>query len=87
MLSYTRFLEVMPSVLVPLSSFFTHVKGEPAGIEFIDSTSIKFVIIYVFLGIRFSKEQRQEVKGQWAGFMDLNFTSSPITLVISLPLS
>ncbi len=41
LLSYTRFLEVMPSVLVPLSSFFTHVKGEPTGIEFIDSTSIK----------------------------------------------
>ncbi|TOL43200.1 IS982 family transposase, partial [Vibrio parahaemolyticus] len=41
LLSYTRFLEVMPSVLVPLSSFFPHVKGEPTGIEFIDSTSIK----------------------------------------------
>ncbi|MCX2793277.1 IS982 family transposase, partial [Vibrio sp. Sgm 5] len=34
LLSYTRFLEVMPSMLVPLSSFFTHVKGEPTGIEF-----------------------------------------------------
>lgn len=41
LLSYTRFLEVMPSVLVPLSSFFTHMKGEPTGIEFIDSTSLK----------------------------------------------
>lgn len=41
LLSYTRFLEVMPTVLVPLSSFFTHVKGQPTGIEFIDSTSIK----------------------------------------------
>ncbi|CAH8198979.1 hypothetical protein VAE130_570644 [Vibrio aestuarianus] len=41
LLSYTRFLEVMPSVLVPLSSFFSHVKSEPTGIEFIDSTSIK----------------------------------------------
>ena len=41
LLSYTRFLEVMPSVLVPLSSYFTHLKGKPTGIEFIDSTSIK----------------------------------------------
>ncbi|ENM5918451.1 hypothetical protein CW613_002578 [Vibrio mimicus] len=41
LLSYTRFLEVMPSVLAPLSSFFTHLKGEPTSIEFIDSTSIK----------------------------------------------
>lgn len=31
----------MPSVLVPLSSFFTYVESEPPGIEFIDSTSIK----------------------------------------------
>ncbi|ENM5740627.1 IS982 family transposase, partial [Vibrio mimicus] len=41
LLSYTRFLEVMPSVLIPVSRFFTHVKGVPIGIEFIDSTSIK----------------------------------------------
>nr|WP_277629373.1 transposase [Moellerella wisconsensis] len=31
----------MPTVLVPLSSFFTHVKGQPTGIEFIDSTNLK----------------------------------------------
>ncbi|AYA39373.1 IS982 family transposase [Xenorhabdus nematophila] len=41
LLSYTRFLEVMPTVLAPLSSFFTHLKGQPTGLEFIDSTSIK----------------------------------------------
>lgn len=41
LLSYTRFLEVMPSVLVPLSAYFTRLKGQPTGIEFIDSTSIK----------------------------------------------
>jgi len=41
LLSYTRFLEVMPSVLVPLSSYFSLLKGKPTGIEFIDSTSIK----------------------------------------------
>lgn len=41
LLSYTRFLEVMPRVIVPLSSYFTTLKGEPTGIEFIDSTSIK----------------------------------------------
>ncbi|EKT62560.1 IS982 family transposase [Providencia burhodogranariea] len=41
LLSYPRFLEVMPTILVPLSSFFTHVKGQPTGIEFIDSTSLK----------------------------------------------
>ncbi len=41
LLSYTRFLEVMPKAIVPLASYFTTLKGEPTGIEFIDSTSIK----------------------------------------------
>ena len=40
LLSYTRFLEMMPAVLVPLSAYFTHLKGKPTGIEFIDSTKI-----------------------------------------------
>jgi len=41
MLSYTRFLEVMPSVLVPLCSYFSYLKGKPTGIAFVDSTSLK----------------------------------------------
>ena len=34
LLSYTRFLEVMPTVLVPLCGYFTHLKGEPTGIAY-----------------------------------------------------
>ncbi len=41
LLSYTRFLEIMPSTIVPLSSYFSVFKGKPSGIEFVDSTSIK----------------------------------------------
>ena len=41
LLSYTRFLEMMPKALVPLSSYFSTLKGEATGIEFVDSTSIK----------------------------------------------
>ena len=41
LLSYTRFLEVMPSVLIPLCSYFTSLKGKPTGVEFVDSTCIK----------------------------------------------
>ncbi|WP_435273829.1 IS982 family transposase [Psychrobium sp. nBUS_13] len=41
LLSYTRFLEVMPTTLVPLCSYFSAIKGQPTGLEFIDSTSIK----------------------------------------------
>ncbi len=41
LLSYTRFLGVMSSVLVPLCAYFTHCKGKPTGIAFVDATSIK----------------------------------------------
>ena len=40
LLSYTRFLEVMPQALVPLCSYFITLKGKPTGIEFIDSTTL-----------------------------------------------
>jgi hypothetical protein len=41
LLSYTRFLEVMPSVIGPMCAYFSSLKGKPTGIEFIDSTSLK----------------------------------------------
>jgi hypothetical protein len=41
LLSYNRFIEMMPTVLVPLSAYFAHIKTAPTGLEFIDSTSIK----------------------------------------------
>jgi hypothetical protein len=41
LLSYTRFLAVVPRVIVPICAYFTSLKGEPIGIEFIDSTCIK----------------------------------------------
>ncbi len=41
LLSYTRFLDVMPKAMVPLSSYFSKLKGEATDIEFTDSTSIK----------------------------------------------
>ncbi|OKO96963.1 transposase [Xenorhabdus eapokensis] len=40
LLSYTRFISVAPSVLVPLCSYLTQLKGKPTGIAFIDSTSL-----------------------------------------------
>ncbi|PHM75462.1 IS982 family transposase [Xenorhabdus cabanillasii] len=41
LLSYTRFVSVAPSVLVPLSSYLTQLKGKPTGMAFIDSTSLR----------------------------------------------
>jgi hypothetical protein len=41
LLSHTRFLEVMPSLTVPMCAYFTSLKDKPTGIEFIDSTTLK----------------------------------------------
>lgn len=39
--SYQRFIEWMPSVLVPLCVYLSHCFGKCSGISFIDATSIK----------------------------------------------
>jgi hypothetical protein len=41
LLSYTRFLTIMPKIIVPMCAYFTSLKRKPTGIQFIDSTSIK----------------------------------------------
>lgn len=41
LLSYTRFLGVMPSVVVPMCSYLTSKLGKPTGIQFVDSTKIE----------------------------------------------
>ncbi len=40
LLSYTRFIGVAASILVPLCSYLTKLKGKPTGIAFIDSTRL-----------------------------------------------
>ena len=41
LVSYTRMLKLMETVLVPLCSYLTHRKAKPTGIAFIDSTTLK----------------------------------------------
>ncbi len=41
LVSYNRFVELMPSALVPLCGYLQTRKGECSGISFIDSTSLK----------------------------------------------
>lgn len=40
LVSYTRMLKLMQTILVPLSSYLTHRKAKPTGIAFIDSTKL-----------------------------------------------
>lgn len=41
LLSYTRFLALMPGVVVPMCSYLTSKPGKPTGIQFVDSTKIE----------------------------------------------
>ena len=41
LLSYTRFLALMPSMVVPMSSYLASKLGKPTGIQFVDSTKIE----------------------------------------------
>ncbi len=41
LVSYNRFIEWMPSLLLPLCAYLRHCFGKGTGISFIDSTSIK----------------------------------------------
>jgi hypothetical protein len=41
LVSYNRFVELMPGALVPLCAYLQHRKGQCSGISFIDSTSLK----------------------------------------------
>lgn len=41
LLSYTRFLNKMSELMVPMCAYFQTVKGESTGIAFVDYTSLK----------------------------------------------
>lgn len=41
LLSYTRFVSKMPSLIAPMCAYFQSIKGKPTGIAFVDSTSLK----------------------------------------------
>ena len=41
LVTYHRFVELMPSVLIPLLAYFQHCKGSCSGIAFVDATPIK----------------------------------------------
>ena len=43
LVSYNRFVEWLPSVLIPLCAYLRHCFGRCTGISFIDATSIKCI--------------------------------------------
>lgn len=64
LLSYTRFLEVLTSLIVPMCAYFTSLKGKPAGFEFIDSKHYRCAIVFVCQGIKPLMVSLNEVKAR-----------------------
>jgi hypothetical protein len=56
LLSYTRFLEVMPSVLIPLCSYFTILKERLQVLDLLTRRVLRSVITYVPQDIKISRE-------------------------------
>ncbi|ENM5770104.1 IS982 family transposase [Vibrio mimicus] len=44
LVSYTRMLKLLQSILVPLCSYLTHRHAKPTGIAFVDSTKLHLII-------------------------------------------
>nr|WP_263363717.1 hypothetical protein [Candidatus Enterovibrio escacola] len=70
LVSYTRMLEFMLGILVPLYSYLTHRHGLLSLIR----PSYRFVTTYAFLDIRFLKVLRSEEKELWDGSTASNYT-------------
>lgn len=76
LVSYTHMLKLLQATLADLCSYLKLCFDKPTGIALIDSTSLK-----VCNNMRIPRHQvfegeAKRSKGQWAGFMALNFTSS-----------
>lgn len=73
LLNYTRFLEVIPSVLVPLCAYFTHCKGKPA-LPLLIPPASKFVATSEYFDIRYLKVWPNGASRPWGGSMALSYT-------------
>lgn len=74
LVSYTRFVELMPWCLMLLCCFLNTRKGEVTGISFIDSTLIEVAILAVLMPTRDFLQQVGWGKAQWVGSTGSNYT-------------
>jgi len=72
LLSYTRFLEVMPTALLPLCSYFASLKSDPLASNLLIQPASKCVITYVFIAIKPWLDWRADGKALWVGSMALS---------------
>jgi hypothetical protein len=81
LLSYTRFLALMPSVVVPMCSYLTSKLGDPTGIQFVDFTKIDVCHIMRTKRNKVFEDIANTPSEPWVGRLDLNCILLSITWV------
>ena len=79
LVSYGRFVELMPSTLIPLCSYLRQCQGACTGISFIDSTPLAVCNPIGYISIGFSLAWHNGAKARRAGFSGSNCTWSSMT--------
>jgi len=89
LLSYTRFLTVMQSVVVPTCSYLTSKLGKPTGIQFVDSTKIEVCHIIRAKRNKVFKDIARHGKGTmgWSFGFKLHLIINHLGEILSLKLT
>lgn len=74
LLSYNRFIELMPWCIVLLTVLFDSLKGSCSGVSVVDSTPLAVSIIFVSVVIKCLMDTPNGVKAPQAGSSDSNYT-------------
>lgn len=74
LLSYNRFIELMPRCIVLLTVLFDSLKGSCSGVSVVDSTPLAVSIIFVSVVIKCLMDTPNGVKAPQAGSSDSNYT-------------
>jgi hypothetical protein len=74
LVSYHRFVELIPSVLVPLCVYLDARRGRCSGISFVDSTPWRSVPIPASSSTASSQDWPSVARTRWAGFTGSNST-------------
>lgn len=74
LLSYNRFIELMPRCIVLLTVLFDSLKGSCSGVSVVDSTPLAVSLIFVSVVIKCLMDTPNGVKAPQAGSSDSNYT-------------
>ena len=74
LVSYNRFVELTPTVIIPLLAYLQQRRGNCTGIAFVDATVTRYATTNVFPATRSLRVSPPAARPRWAGFMASNST-------------